>query len=158
MRVSTIDVSPSGSAATAAPAPSGPWIDGAACREGSAPSMFADSWGVGRDARRHRAAALATCLTCVVRRQCGEAALANIEAGMSLYGVLCGVEFTDVTPTRQQRDVDRLRAVIARLGEALAPDEHVVTAVSLRSRASVERLAAPRTPPLSHVSFPPKAS
>src|SRR3954466_4256763 len=158
MRVRMTDIGAAGSAAAVALAPSAAWSRDAACREDSAPPMFADSWGAGRDARRHRAAALATCRTCVVRRQCGEAALATVDAGMSLYGVLCGVEFTDVTASRQQRDVERLRAVIARLGEALAPDEHGVTAVSLRSRASVERLAAPRTPPLSHVSFPPKAS
>jgi hypothetical protein len=158
MRVRTIDIPAAGSAATAVPAPAGAWIDDAACREDSAPSMFADSWGAGRDARRHRAAALATCRNCVVRRQCGEAALATVEAGMSLYGVLCGVEFTDVTASRQQRDVDRLRAVIARLGEPLAREEHVVTAVSLRCRSSVEQRAARRTAPLGHVSFRPKAS
>jgi hypothetical protein len=82
--------------------------------------MFVDQWGAGRDARRCRVAALATCRTCVVRRECGLAALADVDAGMSLYGVLCGVEFTDVTPSRQQKDVDRLRAVVAKLDEAAA--------------------------------------
>ena len=157
MRAPTIDVPPGRSAATAAPAPTGPWIDGAACREDGAPSMFADSWEAGRAARRYRAAALATCRACVVRRQCGEAALANVEAGMSLYGVLCGVEFTDVTASRQRRDVDRLRAVIATLGEPVAPDRHAATAVPLRFRSSVELLATRRTEPLGDVSFPPKA-
>jgi len=120
--------------------------------------MFADSWEVGRAARRYRAAALATCRACVVRRQCGEAALANVQAGMSLYGVLCGVEFTDVTASRQQRDVDRLRAVIARLGERAAPDAPAITAVPLSCRSSVERLAIRHTERLGDVSFPPKAS
>jgi hypothetical protein len=77
--------------------------------------MFADRWGIGREARRHRAAALAACRRCPVRRECGQAALADVDAGMSLYGVLCGIEFTDVTPSRQQRDVARLRTVVASL-------------------------------------------
>jgi len=120
--------------------------------------MFADGWGVGRDARRHRAAALATCRACAVRRQCGQAALANVEDGMSLYGVLCGVEFTDVTASRQQRDVDRLRAVIARLDEPVAPGAHPAAAVSLRRRSNLERLATRRTQPFTDVSVPSKAS
>src|SRR3954447_7308774 len=158
MRVRMIDIAAAGSAAAVALAPSAAWSRDAACREDSAPPMFADSWGAGRDARRHRAAALATCRTCVVRRQCGEAALATVDAGMSLYGVLCGVEFTDVTASRQQRDVERLRAVIARLGESVAADPHVVTAVPLHCRSAAERLPSRRIEPLGDLSFPPKAS
>jgi hypothetical protein len=82
--------------------------------------MFVDQWGTGRDARRRRAAALATCRRCAVRRECGLAALADVDAGMTLYGVLCGVEFTDVTPCRQQKDVARLRAVVVKLSEVTA--------------------------------------
>jgi hypothetical protein len=91
------------------------WVALAACREEGAPSMFADHWGVGRDARRHRTAALACCRTCPVRRQCGLAALADADAGLGIYGVHCGVEFTDVTPSRQARDIVRLRTVVAEL-------------------------------------------
>jgi hypothetical protein len=80
--------------------------------------MFADGWGVGREARRRRTAALATCRKCVVRRHCGVSALAEVDAGMSLYGVVCGIEFTDVTPSRQSRDVARLRAVVAKFDPA----------------------------------------
>ena len=79
--------------------------------------MFADHWGVGPDARRRRAAALQTCRKCPVRRACGLSALAAVDAGFSLYGVLCGVAFTDVTPSRQWRDVARLRAVVASLDQ-----------------------------------------
>jgi hypothetical protein len=47
--------------------------------------------------------------------------------GLCLYGVRCGIEFTDVTPSRQERDVERLRAVVADLGEpASAPRRRVV--------------------------------
>jgi hypothetical protein len=77
---------------------------------------------------------------------------------MSLYGVLCGVEFTDVTASRQQRDVDRLRAVIARLDELVAPDAHPATDVSLRCRSNLQRLATRRTEPFGDVSVPSKAS
>jgi hypothetical protein len=93
------------------------WMTGAACRGADAPCMFADRWGIGESARRQRTAALAACRRCPVRRECGLAALADVDAGMSLYGVLCGVEFTDVTPSRQQRDVARLRLVVAALEE-----------------------------------------
>lgn len=91
------------------------WVAEAACRQVDAPSMFADHWGVGADARRRRAAALRTCRKCPVRQACGLSALAAVDAGFSLYGVLCGVAFTDVTPSRQWRDVARLRAVVASL-------------------------------------------
>jgi hypothetical protein len=75
--------------------------------------MFADEWGVGRQGRRHRAAALSSCRRCPVRQQCGLQALAEVDSGLCLYGVRCGIEFTDVTPSRQQRDLERLRAVVA---------------------------------------------
>jgi hypothetical protein len=88
------------------------WDVMAACRELDAPSMFADDWGVGRSGRRHRAAALAVCRRCAVSRECGLRALAEVEEGLCLYGVRAGIEFTDVTPSRQQRDVERLRAVV----------------------------------------------
>jgi hypothetical protein len=94
------------------------WMAQAACRGADAPCMFADRWGIGRGAARQRAAALAACRSCPVRRECGIAALADVDAGMSLYGVLCGVEFTDVTPCRQERDVARLRVVVAGLDVA----------------------------------------
>jgi hypothetical protein len=96
------------------------WVGRAACREDDAPPMFADQWGIGRNARRHRAAALASCRRCAVRRECGLAALADADAGMGVYGVHCGVEFTDVTPSRQERDLARLRAVLVRMDSAPA--------------------------------------
>jgi hypothetical protein len=97
--------------------------------------MFADHWGVGGEARRRRAAALRTCRACPVRRPCGLAALAAVNAGFSLYGVLCGVAFTDVTPSRQERDIARLRAVVASLDEpAAVPGGH---AVPLRIRPAL---------------------
>jgi len=52
-----------------------------------------------------------------MRLECGRTALQVVETSGSLYGVWCGVEFTDVTPSRQERDVNRLRAVVARLSE-----------------------------------------
>ena len=115
-----MDNSSSGATATAAglkTQSATTWMTGAACRGADAPCMFADRWGIGQSARRQRTAALAACRRCPVRRECGLAALADVEAGMSLYGVLCGVEFTDVTPSRQQRDVARLRLVVAALEE-----------------------------------------
>ena len=75
--------------------------------------MFADDWGVGRPGRRRRAAALTRCRTCPVRWECGVQALTEVDEGLCLYGVRCGIEFTDVTPSRQQRDIERLRAVVA---------------------------------------------
>src|SRR5262249_45903446 len=110
------------------------WFDLAACRRDGAPDMFADQWGVGRDGRRRRSAALATCRACPVRSESGRAALAEIAAGLVLSGVRCGVEFTDVTPSRQSRDVDRLRLVVARLDQGLragpaAPTERCLAAV-----------------------------
>jgi hypothetical protein len=75
--------------------------------------MFVDDWGVGRPGRRRRAAALACCRRCAVRRDCGLQALAEVEDGLCLYGIRCGIEFTDVTPSRQLRDIERLRAVVA---------------------------------------------
>jgi hypothetical protein len=53
------------------------WPHDAACREPNAPSMFADEWGVGRPGRRRRAAALAWCRRCPVRKECGLQALAE---------------------------------------------------------------------------------
>ena len=93
------------------------WPHDAACREPNAPSMFADEWGVGRPGRRRRAAALACCRRCPVRKECGVQALAEVDGGLCLYGVRCGIEFTDVTPSRQQRDIDRLRALVTHLRE-----------------------------------------
>jgi hypothetical protein len=123
----------------------GKWTDHAACREADAPSMFADQWGVGGDARRCRTAALATCRTCVVRRQCGVTALAQVDAGMSLYGVVCGIEFTDVLPSRQSHDVARLRAVVAKLDQSAAADLHPGADTGARPKAA-ERLLATLTP------------
>src|SRR5262245_20861187 len=77
------------------------WPDQAACREPEAPSMFADEWGVGRLGRRRRAAALSCCRRCPVRQECGLQALDEVDSGLCLYGVRCGIEFTDVTPSRQ---------------------------------------------------------
>ena len=91
------------------------WANLAACREQDAPSMFVDQWGVGPRARRLRAAALSCCRRCPVRPDCGLEALAEVDAGLCLYGVRCGIEFTDVTPSRQQRDIARLRALVAKL-------------------------------------------
>ena len=91
------------------------WHAQAACKDEGAPTMFADAWGEGRTARIRRAAALRCCTRCPVRRECGEQALADVEAGMSLYGVFCGIEFTDVTPCRQEPDLARLRALVADL-------------------------------------------
>ena len=108
------------------------WVAEAACREVDAPSMFADHWGVGADARRRRAAALRTCRKCPVRRACGLAALAAVDAGVSLYGVLCGVAFTDVTPSRQWRDVARLRAVVASLDKPAAAGSGQAVRVRIR--------------------------
>ena len=93
------------------------WVSRAACSEPDAPSMFADDWGIGRHGRRRRAAALASCRQCSVRQDCGLQALAEVEAGLCLYGVRCGIEFTDVTPSRQQRDIERLRAAVAGMAE-----------------------------------------
>jgi hypothetical protein len=93
------------------------WTSRAACSEPGAPSMFADDWGVGRSGRRRRAIALACCRRCAVRQNCGLQALVEVEAGLCLYGVRCGIEFTDVTPSRQQRDVERLRAAVAGVAE-----------------------------------------
>ena len=90
----------------------------AACCEPNAPSMFPDEWGVGRHGRRHRAAALSCCRRCAVRQECGVQALAEVDDGLCLYGVRCGIEFTDVTPSRQQRDIDRLRALVTDMVEA----------------------------------------
>jgi WhiB family redox-sensing transcriptional regulator len=88
-----------------------PWLLEAACR-GSL-DMFEDSWGeAGLKRRGRRAAALAVCRYCPVRRECGEAALASVDAGVPLYGIWCGVEFTDVTPCRQDPLVARLRAIV----------------------------------------------
>jgi hypothetical protein len=94
------------------------WASHAECRGPDAPSMFADDWGVGRPGRRRRATALACCRRCPVRRDCGLRALAEAEAGLCLYGVRCGIEFTDVTPSRQQRDIQRLRTAVAGTAEA----------------------------------------
>jgi len=47
--------------------------------------------------------------------ECGVQALDEADEGLCLYGVRCGIEFTDVTPSRQQPDIDRLRAVVAGL-------------------------------------------
>jgi hypothetical protein len=55
---------------------------------------------------------------CSVRLDCGRTALAAADAGQVLYGVLCGVEFTDVTPCRQDSDIERLRAVVAELEQS----------------------------------------
>jgi hypothetical protein len=111
--------------------------------------MFADRWGVGAQARRLRTAALATCRTCVVRRECGLAALADIDAGMSLYGVHCGIEFTDVTPSRQERDVARLRAVVASLDPATSADSPAPAMSAVRRSG--------RGPLLSQLHQPPPA-
>jgi Transcription factor WhiB len=126
------------------------WVNRAACRGLDAPSMFADRWGVGAQARRLRTAALATCRTCVVRRECGLAALADIDAGMSLYGVHCGIEFTDVTPSRQERDVARLRTVVASLDPATSADSPEARMSSLRRSG--------RGPLLAQLHQPPPAS
>ena len=93
------------------------WAIDAACREPDAPSMFVDEWGAGRVGRRRRAAALSVCRRCPVRQECGIQALAEVDSGLCLYGVRCGIEFTDVTPSRQQQDIDRLEAIVARLVE-----------------------------------------
>jgi hypothetical protein len=89
------------------------WAAHAACRESGAPSMFVDDWGIGRYGRRRRAAALACCQRCPVRAECGRQALAEVDAGLCLYGVRSGIEFTEVTPSRRRCDVERLRAVVA---------------------------------------------
>lgn len=86
-----------------------------ACQELDAPSMFADDWGTGRLGRRQRARALACCRGCPTRLDCGRQALAEFDSGLCLYGVRCGIEFTDVTPSRQERDIARLRVVVAHL-------------------------------------------
>ena len=124
------------------------WFAEAACREVDAPSMFADHWGVGADARRRRAAALRTCRKCPVRRACGLSALAAVDAGFSLYGVLCGVAFTDVTPSRQWRDVARLRSVVASLDEPASARSG--QAVPVRVRPALPTPGLPLSAELGH--------
>jgi hypothetical protein len=77
--------------------------------------MFEDAWGIGREGRSKRATALRCCQRCPVRRECGQAALDAFDAGQAIYGVVGGIEFTDVTPSRQVPDVERLRAVVVKL-------------------------------------------
>jgi len=61
-----------------------------------------------------------------------EAACREVDAGVSLYGVLCGVAFTDVTPSRQWRDVARLRAVVASLDKPAAAGSGQAVRVRIR--------------------------
>jgi len=82
--------------------------------------MFADDWGTGLQGRRRRTAALSCCRRCPVRSECGVQALDEADEGLCLYGVRCGIEFTDVTPSRQQPDIDRLRSVVAGLTRLVA--------------------------------------
>jgi hypothetical protein len=77
--------------------------------------MFPDEWPIGREGRTARSQALQLCRFCPVRLECGQEAVRRLDAGQILYGVHCGVVFTDVTPSRQARDVKRLRSVVAAL-------------------------------------------
>lgn len=81
------------------------------CQEPDAPSVFPDAWGIGRRGRARRSQALALCRMCPQKLQCARQALAEVEAGMPLYGVRAGVAFVDVA--RQDRQVARLRALVA---------------------------------------------
>ena len=83
----------------------------AACQAPDAPSVFPDDWGVGRKGRAKRAQALALCRTCAVRRECGLQALREFDSGLDLYGIRCGIAFTDIT--RQDRSAARLRILVA---------------------------------------------
>jgi hypothetical protein len=116
------------------------WDRYAACREPDAPSMFVDDWGVGRAGRRCRATALACCRRCVVRWECGRRALAEVEDGLCLYGVRCGIEFTDVTPSRQQRDIERLYAVVASLQSSNIGHANLTDAQQAVARATLVKV------------------
>ena len=134
--IHSLDRSPHGAA----------WAGLAACCEPNAPSMFADEWGVGRHGRRLRAAALACCRRCAVRQECGVQALVEVDSGLCLYGVRCGIEFTDVTPSRQQRDIDRLRAVVAGLVGPTDATRPRVVDIRSRRAASVRAVPVKVTP------------
>jgi hypothetical protein len=82
----------------------------AACQAPDAPSPFPDDWGVGRRARAKRAQALANCRTCPIRRECGLEALREFDIGLPVYGIRCGIAFTDLT--RQDRQIARLRTLV----------------------------------------------
>ena len=82
-----------------------------ACAAPDAPSPFPDDWGTGRHGRARRSRALANCRTCPIRRQCGEEALDEYEAGLDLYGIRGGVVFSDVT--RPEAAIVRLRRLVA---------------------------------------------
>jgi hypothetical protein len=82
----------------------------AACQAPDAPSVFPDDWGAGRQGRAKRAQALAVCRTCSVRRDCGLEALRDFDAGLVVYGIRCGIVFTDIT--RQDRQIARLRTMV----------------------------------------------
>ncbi len=82
----------------------------AACQEPGAPSLFPDDWGVGRQGRAKRAQALAICRTCPVVRECGLQALREFDSGLEVYGIRCGIAFTDIT--RQDRQIARLRNLV----------------------------------------------
>jgi hypothetical protein len=83
---------------------------GAACQAPDAPSPFPDDWGVGRPGRAMRARALAICRTCQIRRECGLQALREFDSGLPVYGIRCGIAFTDLT--RQDRQIARLRTLV----------------------------------------------
>jgi hypothetical protein len=67
-------------------------------------------WGVGRHGRAKRARALAVCRTCTVSRDCGLKALREFDSGLEVYGIRCGIVFTDIT--RQDRQIARLRTLV----------------------------------------------
>jgi hypothetical protein len=91
----------------------------AACQAPDAPSPFPDEWGVGRQGRAKRAQALAICRTCPVRRECGLQALREFDSGLVVYGIRCGIAFTDIT--RQDRQIARLRTLVGQARLTASP-------------------------------------
>ena len=95
------------------------WTKSAACQAPDAPSPFPDDWGVGRQGRAKRAQALAVCRTCPVRRECGLQALREFDRGLDVYGIRCGIAFTDIT--RQDRQIARLRTLVGQARLSASP-------------------------------------
>lgn len=88
--------------------------DGASCRQPGAPSPFPDDWGIGRRGVAIHSRALALCRGCPVRILCGQRALEEYESHREVYGVRCGIAFTDVERVRQALKIECLRAILER--------------------------------------------